>query len=330
MNRRTFRFASFALALVASAGLSAAQNTSNDEGVLKGPSVKDGGAPGKNRKFSEKGGKGAYHQREVPMRQYARAFQVLKADKLGDKSSDGVVLTVDQEEEIQDIMEGFRTTAQAFREKNGKEIKELARALPPEERRKVMTKLGEFGGPGPGQGEGNANGSKGKRPPKGERPEGQRSGDDDMMDAPPSEKASQAEIDTAISRLKELGESAPKPSEAQTKMWAVLNDAQKPLVKAELERMKVETEKRRGERMRDGGGPGAEGGRGQGMTPEMREKLKNMSPEERQDAIRKFRENRQAEGGAPGAKGQKPSKKGNKAPTDDAPGMEDVDVPDPE
>jgi len=319
------RFAPIAVILIASAGLCSAQEGSKDGDVLKGPDVKDGAAPGKNRKFAEKGGggKGAYEQREVPMRQYARAFQILKADGKSGKVADGAALTVDQEEEITSLVKDYGSSVQAFRKDNDAEIKELVRVLPPEERRKVMAKLGELGGPGQGagRGAGGPDAPKGKKPAKGERPDA----DGDAMNDGPRERASQAEIDAAMARLKELGAEAPKASDAQTKMWAVLNDQQKPLVKAELERMKVEAEKRRGERVGDGNG---EGGPGAGMTPEMREKLKNMSPEERREAIQEFRKKRQAEGG--GGDAPKKAKPSKKAPSEEAPGMDDVDVPDPE
>lgn len=308
----------------------AQQDAPKDDGALKGPEVKDGGAPGKNRKLVEKGGKGAAAEREVPMRQYVRAFDVLKASKSGE----GAALTADQQEEIDSIVKGYGSSVETFRKEHGEEVKELVKILPPEERRKVMAKLGALapGGqrgesrPGEGRpGEGRPGGEKGdapkgKKPADGERPQ---KGGDPMSDDAPKEKASQEDIDVAMKRLKELGEAAPKPADAQAKLWAVLNDSQKPLVKAELERMKAENEKRRGQNG------------GEGMSPEMREKLKNMTPEEREKAIQEFRKQRQAEGGGPGGKegGGKEGKKGKqpKKDVDDVPpGMDGVDVPDPE
>jgi hypothetical protein len=334
---RFLRFGTFAAALIASAGMCAAQQSDlpKDDGALKGPEVKDGGAPGKNRKFTEKGGKGAAEQREVPMRQYVRAFGVLKDGKGGE----GAALTVDQQERIDGIVKDYGDSVETFRKENGEEVKELVKILPPEERRKVMAKLaviapgGQRGEGRPGEGRpGGDKGDapKGKKPADGERPNGERPNrdGDPMSDGASKQKASQEDIDVAMKRLKELGEAAPKPADAQAKLWAVLSDSQKPLVKAELERMKVEAEKRRAEN-------GGQGGPGEGMTPEMREKLKNMTPEERQKAIQEFRKQRQAEGGAPagkegagkeGKKGKKPKKDADDVP----PGMDGVDVPDPE
>jgi len=315
-----FRVATLATALAATAGLAAAQQSSpKDDGALKGPKVKDEGAPGKNRKLVEKGGARA-EDREIPMRIYARAIETLKPGKEGKSIPDGAALTADQDKAIQAIIKDYGSQVEAFRKEHGEEVRELARILPPEDRRKVMAKLAMMAPPRDAAGR-PAEGQRPQRPANGERPQ-RPAQDDPMADGP---KASQEEIAVATKRLKEIAEAAPKTADAQAKVWAVLSDTQKPVVKAELARIQGEVEKRRaeGEGMGEGDRPA--------MSPEMREKLKNMSPEERQKAIEEFRKNRQNEAKKPGQSEGKEKGKGKK-PADKStpPDMDDVEIPDPE
>ena len=121
-------------------------------------------------------------------------------------------------------------------------------------------------------------------PPRGER----RAGDDKPN--PESEKARE--------RLREIMKDAPKLEDVHAQAFGVLTAEQKKIVERELERGRAEMEKRRGE-MRDGmeqrGEKGERGAQGERerilerLTPEQREKLKGMTPEERREFIRSLR-----------------------------------------
>ena len=149
-----------------------------------------------------------------------------------------------------------------------------------------------------------------------------------------SDKPDPAKAEDAKARLQELLESAPKPADTHAKMFAVLTDAQKPVLQKELDRLKKEVEDRQmapkarkkveGRLGKDGKEPGAGAPDAGPITsiddpriPErMRERLKNMRPEDRQQALERLKERfRAGEGGD----------RGKPAPST----KEDVNVPSP-
>jgi hypothetical protein len=137
----------------------------------------------------------------------------------------------------------------------------------------------------------------------------------------------------SLDRLRTIFEAAPQAAAAQAKVWGVLTDAQKPIVQAALERYRQDEEARR-----------------MGMNPEAapsaparitsiddpriperaRERLKNLTPEQQQEALRRLNE-RLGERGTPPAgrgtgEGEGRPRRGQRPP----PSMDDVDVPRPD
>jgi hypothetical protein len=286
-----------------------------DDEALKGPAVKDD-APG-TRKFTQKGAQRG--EQEIPLRVYMRSLEVLR----GEKADAAVRLTEEQDSEIKSIMEGFQGDVAKFREAHQEEIKSLMAKLSPEDRKKAMQRMsgllgnagGERGAGRPGQKPG---GEKGKRP-------AEKAPADDMMQQDDGmQPVDAAASEGAKDQLKKLAEQAPKPADAQAKLWNVLTAAQKPVVQKELERFREEQKKNAGKKTDQAkpgeGKPGADPIMDNPRIPaELKEKLKDMSPEERREAIRKYREENPQKG-----KGKGGGKGGDKkAPPD----MDDVNVP---
>lgn len=161
-------------------------------------------------------------------------------------------------------------------------------------------------------------------------------------------------------RVEEMRRNGPRPSEPETKIWNVLASNQQTFVKGELDKVKADLEKRRAEEYmrrqieQRKGGKGKDGaaavqpvaGAPPGPTPEMRErmqrifeKMRQLSPEEREQVLQKLEQDLdQRSGGAdapnttPAPKGGKPGKAGRERPGDEstpAPSMDDVKVPKP-
>ncbi|MFZ4573241.1 MAG: hypothetical protein ACOYN0_02520 [Phycisphaerales bacterium] len=304
MNRG-WKFAMGASVILALSGVAAGQNAQpKEDDALKGPAVKED-APG-TRKFAQKGPQRGEPQ--VQIRAFMRALDVIR----GEKAADAVRLTSEQDTQIKAVTEGFQSDIAKFREAHGEEVRGLLAKLTPEDRRKAMQYIAPVMG-GPGQrpeGKPGEKGAPGERPQRKKQSDAQAPGDDGMQttDAATSEAAKD--------QLKKLLANAPKPADTQAKLWTVLTDAQKPVVQKELERIQKEAgkkDKKGGDQATPGEDPVMNNPR---LPAELKEKLKDMSPEQRREAIRKWREERQKE--------KAPSKGGDKkAP----PGMDEVEVP---
>jgi len=284
------------------------------EPALKGPPVREGGVPGEQRRFAGggEGGPKERMQRDIPHRAFVRAFEVLRRDEAGED----VRLTQRQDEKLRSLGEGFREEMEDYRAEHRKEVEKLARQLPPEDRRRVEGFLNGPREPGAREGQQRGGPGGGQRGPGGQerRPEGD-------MDAPPRQgrpnqgekpdrrpEGDDAQAQEARQRLKEIMEGAPRAADVHAKMFSVLTAEQRPLVEKELERVRGELERRRsmggpdGERP-NGQGPGPGGADGPRMSEEGRERLKNMSPEERERFKQEVRERRGAgKGKAPPAR----------------------------
>jgi hypothetical protein len=281
-----------AWAVVASAGLAAAQEKKQadaEKTVLGGPAVNDAGLPGQKRSFSAAGKsrKDRMEERGTPPRIFIQALGVIRGDQVGE----GARLTAGQDEMIRVIHEDFQATMRAYREAHHQEVAALRDKLSPESRAKFdeRTRAAGFGGGGdlerrPGKGKGKDAAKKGEKA-------------DEMMDAPAKGKgkgAAGSEGDEAIKqRLVEIMEGAPKPKDAQAKVMSVLNEPQKSLVGAEIERLRKESEEKRPK-----AAAGAAGADLSGLPEGARERLKNMTPEQREQAVKRFQERRaQRQGG---------------------------------
>lgn len=303
MNRDLIR-TSLAAALVLSvSGLAIAQETpKDDKDALKGPSVQDD-APG-SRKFTQKGVDRA--QAEIPMRVYVQSLNALR----GDAAAEDVRLTADQDTQIKAAMAGFQADIAKFRETHESEIRELMAKLSPEDRRKVMSKLGPILAAAPGARNGAKNADKKTKAPA-----------EDPMQGDPMQVPDAAESAQALDRLKEIGGTMPQFADAQSKMWGILTEGQRAIVQKELDKYREE-QKNKSSKNATPAAPGQDPIMDNPRIPqEMKDKLKDMTPEQRREAVRKWREQKKAEReqGDSAPKTQKP-----------APGMDEVDVPAPE
>lgn len=296
-NSRRVLVAAGAWALVSLAGTSLAQGQPPADNVLGGPKVKDNSVPGAKSRFAA--GKGDKKDRAldrgIPPGVYVKALDVLRADQ----ASEGVRLTPEQDEKIRAIQRDFIDSERDYIQGHRQELMALRADLPPEMRARVDERLRsikafEKGRPKDGD-------KKGKRP-QGERPDEPM--DDRMNDTMRDDgaKTDPAAAAKARDRLMQIFDEAPKPKDAQSKVWALLTDAQRPVLQAEIERLQKQ---------------GGKGGIDGGPAGELREKLKNMSPEERQKYLEEMREKR--------ASKRQPD--GQRKPP---PARDDVNVPTPE
>lgn len=159
-SRATRLVASAAFALFVSAGGVYAQD---DRPPLRGPDVKDASPPGEKNSFV-RGGKDRKDQagdRGAPVAMM-RAINSLRSPE----TPEDLRLSPEQDQKIKGIMDSVHDDMRAFRESHGQEIRDLARGLSPEARKKVMDKIRPFlaaeGGP-KGNGPDGAPGAPGAR-----------------------------------------------------------------------------------------------------------------------------------------------------------------------
>lgn len=333
------------LALLAGAafGQSAKPSDKNADPVLKGPDVKETAAPGQTRKFSGAGSAKDRAPRELPPRMQMRAYDVLR----GEKAAESVRLTADQESQLKAIQDEFRDSVTAYFTEHKDELTSLRGKVAPNERRRIDELLrSDRPQARPEQLKPEAGGRRGPRPDADPMKDG-APGDPMMDPAPkpdskqdpksdqkPDQKSDQKpapnpEAEAARARLKEIADGAPKPADANAKMWNTLTEAQRPIVQKELDTLRADFEKRgAGGQGRPNGKPGEDPmtdqpkgqPKGEGtpnfdkLPPKLQERLKNMSPEEREKAIKEFQERRKADpkqGQKPGGKQDKQDPKAN-------------------
>lgn len=285
-RRPFFVLTAGALILAACSGAALAQNAKpadqapSKQDALKGPKVKESGVPGENRRFA-----GGDQKRKdqmgstIPHPLFVRAIDTLK----GDNAAAGVRLSDAQVTQLDEIDAEFKTSMTKFREDHREELLALRDQLPENARRRINAVLG--GGDRP---EGRPN-KKGQPPAKRD--------DARPMDSDRPMEADSPDAAQAMALVKELLEQAPKAEDTHTKMWAVLNTAQKAQAQQAIERLKNEAESRRGKpNAKDGKGDASKGKNGQpafdpnNLPPQMQERLKNMTPEQREQAIKRLQE----------------------------------------
>jgi hypothetical protein len=260
-----------AIVLVSGSALASDPQTDKaDKPVLRGPDVKEGAAPGGAGSFGgQKQGK--FAERPLPHQFFVRAFGVLRQDSTPADAR----LTDGQEASLREINAGFVKEQSEFFQKNRAEAAKFSEALgvtPPKEQneratRRWMEQLRAAAAPRPGK---KADAKKGEKPE--EKPD-----DMQMMD---QDQAARTE---AVAGLKAIMERAPKAEDTHAKMWAVLTEAQKPLVQQELDNLRKADRK-------DVRPAGGESERPMALLPEqMRERLKNLPPEEREKIAAKMR-----------------------------------------
>jgi Spy/CpxP family protein refolding chaperone len=281
------------LALIAGTGVASSaafgQGASKDQDALGGPKVVDHSIPGQTRQFA--GGareKGA--PRPLPPMAMMRAISSLEQPD----APEGLALTEDQKTQLKSIREEQQTLMRVYVEQHKDEILGLRERLPERERRRVDGFLngpagGPAGGPDGARGErgrkrGPGSGPEGKPDagPMDAMPEGERGARKDRGAAPQDEPSPEALA--ARQRLREIMEGAPKPEDAQVKAMAVLTPAQQEHVKAKLEEARARIQEGGKDEMRGEGGPRER--MLEKLSPEDREKLKGLSPEERRAFLR--------------------------------------------
>ncbi len=295
--------------------------------VLKGPEVKDNSLPGQKRTFGEKGANAKRGEMPTPMPLVMRAFEVVRGEQAGE-----LKLTEEQDQKVKAAFEDHAKATREFMEKNREESEKLRAQLSPEDRAKFEAAIREGGRElkaGKTEFKGKAKGAK----------DGAKDGTEDAMKE--EKKVDPEAAAKARARLMEIYAQRPKPEDAQVKAFAVLNEAQRTAVQAQLARAKEELGKR-GAANAKGAKKVTEGlkldGPATSKTPEeimndpkvperLRERLKNMSPADREAAIKRYME--QARNGE---KVKKPTKEGQRngepgGVDKPAPKPSDVNVP---
>lgn len=273
------------LSLAATAGLAPAQEAKPDDQPLKGPAVKDDSVPGESRRFTG----GAIKKKEavgetIPHQAFLRSLSVLKAPDIDPTAR----LSDEQASKIEQISREYRESQRAYMEEHREEIAKIRKKANPELRRRIDSALGEPG----------LRTIKEVTPSKDQAKAPAKDGDasDESMMQKPENEAEETALKT---RAAEIAQGAPKSSDAHAKIWAVLTASQRPIVEKELARVKKELEARRdGAKKGDAkkkSGADAENIDLSKLPPAMQERLKNMSPEEREKAIERLRNRKKAE-----------------------------------
>lgn len=289
----------------------AAQQERKPEPPLSGPRVREQRIPGVEQGFSEGRREAGPGRREmvIPHRVFMQAIGALRGE--GENAADEALrLTPAQNEKISALDRGFRESMRAFVEKAPGEQPEAGRR-PRRER-------------GPGDGGAPAGAPADRMGEPGDAPAG----------APGPERRRE--------RLEAMRENAPRPTDTQTKMFAVLDEEQREFVKGRINAWRKQAEERFGEeymqrqlRERQAGRPGQPGadqpgaprpgadrpGAGgpdqPGAAPQrerlrrLMEKLAQLPPEERERILARIEaalDQRLSEGG-----GQRPPRRGDDA-----------------
>jgi hypothetical protein len=259
------------LLMISGAALSPALAAADDP-PLKGPQVKDQGVPGEGRRFgTDQQGDRKDRNPALQHGLFMRAVNSLK----GDQADAKVRLSDDQAQRIDAIDREYREQARAYLAKNADEVRQLMRDLPENERKRVReglaSRLDNASMP-----KNDAPKGKGRRQPPAER---------EMQDATPIDPEKAA---AAKARLREIHEAAPQSTEVHAKIFAILNADQKSAVESTLKKWKAQAAPKREAADSKDSPPRAD----VPAREHLREKLKDMTPEERREAIKKLRDRR--------------------------------------
>jgi hypothetical protein len=164
-----------------------------------------------------------------------------------EKAPENVRLSEEQGAEIRRIHDEFRASLRDYVDEHRAELESLRDQLPERERPRVEAFLNSGAKPGEG-------------PKPGPRPE---PGDGMMEERREPTDEEKARLEPVHRRLKEIRDGAPNPADARAQVMALLSDEQKRFVE---ERMAKPPEPR--------------------LSPEQREKVKDMAPEQRREFLR--------------------------------------------
>lgn len=325
----------FGCALLAlAAGQVLAQDSKTDN-PLAGPPVKQARPPMFEEGMGAKEGKDRMADQGIPPREFARIIEKLR----GDDVAPALRLSDEQSQKVQAIEDDFRKQARDFEQKMRAE-EQKQRAAQSDSQKSSDSQSSS---------------------------DSQKSSDSRRSaDKSSSSDGTVAQQRRQNARLQELRRNGPKPAEAQARIWAVLSEPQQKFVQGEVEKVRKEMDERRSEeymqrelqkrKAKDGkeaaGGdarpaagpnrPGPLGERGgpAADSPQRErfrriiEKLQQLSPEEREEVLRKLEADleKRAPGDAPplnrpGKAGQKGRAGGGE--NKPAPKIDDVKVPPP-
>jgi hypothetical protein len=260
-------------ALMMAAGFASAvalaqpQNAPGGPNDLGGPKVDPQRIPGQRDTFAPRDRRPVAGQ-EIP----GRAFQRILNEALGEKAPEAVRATPEQTEKFKAVTQEFEASVRAYQEQHREELQRLrAAGIGGEQRPARRETDGDKGGPRDG------------------RPAG-----DPMM--------SDEERNKLAERAREIRENAPKASDVQTKIWAMLREDQQKAVQVGIDKFRADEQKRRDEDYlrrragKDGGkeAPGRPEGRPENAPPAdpeaMRTALADLPQEQREAIERRLNE----------------------------------------
>ena len=235
--------------------------------ALRGPAVKEGGVPGEQRQFTPGRQRGKDMMgSEIPHRLFLRALESLRGEGAGENR-----LTDEQQAQLKQLNEDFNASVAKYRAENQEKVRELMPQLSPEDRRRVQQFVDRR--------------APNRAPGLDQRRNQPKDGSGEGM-APDAKKSEEAR-----EKVKELLANAPNPAENHARVYAVLNEGQKKAFRAELDRLR-------------------EMGREMDMRPQQkgmddlpegaRERIKNLPPEERERAVKRWLDRQKEEAGKGG------------------------------
>jgi hypothetical protein len=298
-----------------------------DQQILRGPKVTTERVPGVQDGFGDDQGKGDRKSRPTPPLPHEQFMTILHTLEATETPAD-LRLTETQKDTIQGIDTAFKAEVRKYRDEHQDEMRQLLKEGGPEVRERLRAR----------------------------RPEGATDGQtrpaaddtDKPMEKTGDKPAASQEPSPALrEKFQEFRRNAPKPTDAETRMWHELTDPQQKFLTPRLEAARADVAKQFEERaarrqveQRLKKKEGSADGQGQDgppaldrLPPRLRERLEQMSPEERQKALerlrnmtpeqrREFIQKRLRDDGSPDADTPDQPKP--------APGMDDVKVPKPE
>lgn len=361
--------------VAALAGAAWGQTQPAPDDPLRGPRVERRAVPGADEMF----GRTAEGQRRaganaIPLGEFMNAVRALEAD---DAPAD-LRLSAEQSETIRGIEREFRAATREYYAAHARELRALRASLPPQERRRldaaVAERLGEArpGADQPARPEPDAprrrdarpgrpasdagqptppatDSRPGDAPARRERPDRPAPRDPapappiDEMPAPPAGEglagAPGEGASDALTRLREIRDGAPRPGDAQERVWHVLTEPQQAFVRVRLDEFKArQFEQRQMERLRRERGDAAADAAAPARDPSLaadpelrglpevaRRRLESLPPEQRAAAVERLKQ-RLRQRAQPSDGADAPVRRPAKPP----PPIKDIDVPPPD
>lgn len=291
---------------IAGLALSSVAMAQDSAEPLKGPPVRDNSVPGTKRSFGSGAGKTGKDRLDpigTPMPVFMKAIDTLRGDAGGDNK-----ISDEQDSQIKTMRSEFEASVKTYATQHQDEIKSLISKISPEDRAKFNQVIGREGGRLGLAKRGFR--SPGKNEQKNEGSGGEMQGNSGSTKAP---AVNAEEAGKARERLKAIFDGRPAAKDVQTKIFGVLTDTQKKLVQDALQKQRDELATRaaskkapaksnsaptadpKGEKKSgaaaDLKGKSADEIMNDPRVPErLRERLKAMSPEDREKAIKRVRD----------------------------------------